>query len=279
MKLKEIFYGLGLRPSVREYPYDLRHVHLGGDGDVEVAIWRHPSVVRRLESGRAVEVSQRSIDVLRAFLEPGDVAVDIGAHTGDSTLPIALAVGRSGVVFAFEPNLYAFKVLLANAGLNCTKTHIIPMNLAATPHDGTYEFQYSDAGFCNGGFHQGISPWKHGHFFKLKVTGRHLPTLLAADFPAESQRIRYVKIDTEGFDRAVAGSLRDWLVGQRPYLKTEMYKHTPREEREGYYRDLRDLGYTLYRIADDDQDYRTHALDERDLMKWSHFDVFAEPQV
>ena len=132
---------------------------------------------------------------------------------------------------------------------------------------------------CNGGFHQGISPWKHGHFFQLQVTGRHLPTLLAADFPAESQRIRYVKIDTEGFDRAVAGSLRDWLVGQRPYLKTEMYKHTPREEREGYYRDLRDLGYTLYRIADDDQDYRTHALDERDLMKWSHFDVFAEPQV
>ena len=218
------------------------------------------------------------MDTLRSFLKPGDVAIDIGAHTGDSSIPIALAVGAKGAVFALEPNLYAYKVLLANSALNRTKTNIFPLNIAATPEDGSFEFEYSDPGFCNGGFHAGIDPWKHAHFFKLKVTGRNVPKFLATNFPEEAKRVRYIKIDTEGFDRAVASSLREVLVQQRPYLKTEMYKHTPESERRGYYHDLRDLGYTLYKVESEEEDYRSKPLNEADIMKWSHYDVFAVPE-
>jgi len=218
------------------------------------------------------------VDSLRAFLEPGDVAIDIGAHTGDSSLPIALAVGTEGAVFALEPNLYAYKVLLANSALNRTKTNIFPLNIAATPEDGSFEFEYSDPGFCNGGLHAGIDSWKHAHFFKLKVTGRNVPNFLSANFPEEAKRVRYIKIDTEGFDRAVASSMRNVLVQQRPYLKTEMYKHTPESERRGYYHDLRELGYTLYKVESEEEDYRAKPLNEADVMKWSHYDVFAVPE-
>jgi FkbM family methyltransferase len=218
------------------------------------------------------------VDSLRAFLEPGDVAIDIGAHTGDSSLPIALAVGTRGAVFALEPNLYAYKVLLANSALNRTKTNIFPLNIAATPEDGSFEFEYSDPGFCNGGLHVGIDSWKHAHFFKLEVTGRNVPNFLSANFPEEARRVRYIKIDTEGFDRAVASSMRNVLVEQRPYLKTEMYKHTPESERRGYYRDLRELGYTLYKVESEEEDYRAKPLAEGDVMKWSHYDVFAVPE-
>jgi len=41
--------------------------------------------------------------IYRAALRPGDIAVDIGAHEGRHTLPMARAVGPSGSVFAFEP--------------------------------------------------------------------------------------------------------------------------------------------------------------------------------
>lgn len=278
MKLKEIFYGLGLRPKLREYPFDLSSFTLPKDGEICFARWRHPSASRRERSGGGFKLNQPIVDIHRAFLEAGDVAIDIGAHTGDSSIPIALAVGAKGAVFALEPNLYAYKVLLANSALNRTKTNIFPLNIAATPEDGSFEFEYSDPGFCNGGFHAGIDPWKHAHFFKLKVTGRNVPKFLKTNFPEHAERVRYIKIDTEGFDRAVASSLREVLVEQRPYLKTEMYKHTPESERRGYYRDLRELGYSLYRIESDEEDYRSRPLDEADVMKWSHYDVFAVPE-
>ena len=278
MKLKEVFYGLGLRPKLREYPFDISSFTLPKDGEICFARWRHPSASRRERSGGGFKLTQPIVDTLRGFLNPGDVAIDIGAHTGDSSIPIALAVGAKGAVFALEPNLYAYKVLLANSALNRTKTNIFPLNIAATPEDGSFEFEYSDPGFCNGGFHAGIDPWKHAHFFKLRVTGRNVPAFLSTNFPEEAKRVRYIKIDTEGFDRAVASSLREVLVQQRPYLKTEMYKHTPESERRGYYHDLRDLGYTLYKVESEEEDYRSKPLHEADIMKWSHYDVFAVPE-
>ena len=78
-----------LRCPRTEYPY---------------AQWLHPR-----ETGK--RISQESVDELRRFLSPGDVAIDIGAHTGDSTIPIALAVGKTGCVLALEPNKYVFPVL------------------------------------------------------------------------------------------------------------------------------------------------------------------------
>lgn len=278
MKLKEVFYGLGFRPRLREYPFDISSFDLPKEGEIEFARWRHPSATRRERAGGGFRLTQAMVDTHRAFLDPGDVAIDIGAHTGDSSIPIALAVGVKGAVFALEPNLYAYKVLLANTALNRTKTNIFPLNIAATPEDGSFEFEYSDPGFCNGGFHAGIDTWKHAHFFKLKVIGRHLPSFLSSRFPAEAERVRYIKIDTEGFDRAVAASLRAILIGKKPYLKTEMYKHTPESERRGYYRDLRDLGYALYRVVSDEEDYRSTPLSEAEIMKWSHYDVFAAPE-
>jgi hypothetical protein len=37
-------------------------------------------------------------------------------------------------------------------------------------------------------------------------------------------RLRYIKIDTEGFDRAVVQSMAGVIAVARPYIKTEIYK-------------------------------------------------------
>src|SRR4029077_1040022 len=141
------------------------------------------------------------------------------AHTGDSTMPMALAVGRGGTVFALEPNPYVFKVLALNATLNPASTRIIPLMFAAMPSDGEFEFEYSDEGYCNGGFHQSVSAWRHGHFSRLRVQGRNLLAYMRTTAPDALPKVRFVKIDTEGFDRAVAQALRDLLKTARPYLK------------------------------------------------------------
>jgi FkbM family methyltransferase len=51
------------------------------------------------------------VDFYQRFLTKGAVAIDIGAHTGDTTVPMALAAGNTGLVLAFEPNQYVYKIL------------------------------------------------------------------------------------------------------------------------------------------------------------------------
>ena len=270
MKLRDLGRAIGLDSSPRAYPFEVVTCTLPADGDVQFARWLHPG-----ETPKAV--TQDSIDALRSFLDEGDVAIDIGAHTGDSTVPMALAVGRGGTVFALEPNPYVFKVLAANAGLNPARTQIVPLMFAAMPADGEFEFEYSDAGYCNGGFHQGISRWTHGHFSKLRVTGRNLLAYLRRHAPDALPKLRYVKIDTEGFDRAVVQSIAPLIAETRPYLKTEIYQHLPRDQRAGYFDDLRLLGYRLFKCEDGRQ-YRGQELGRDDLSRWRHFDLFAIPE-
>ena len=269
MKLKDLPRAFGIRGGVREYPTAVADVVLP-QGSIRFARWLHPGERHKTITGE-------SIGALQRFLQEGDTAIDVGAHTGDSTLPIALAVGRTGTVFALEPNPYVFKVLEQNAGLNPSLTHIVPLMFAAMPEDGEFEFEYSDEGYCNGGFHQSVSAWKHGHFSKLRVQGRNLPAYLRAAAPEALGRVRFIKIDTEGFDRAVARTLADVLQTARPYLKTEIYKHMPADERRGYFDDLRALGYRLYKC--EEVEYRGEPLRQPgDLSRWRHFDVFAVPE-
>jgi FkbM family methyltransferase len=240
------------------------------DGEVRLARWQHPGEVPKV-------VTQQSIDALRTFLHEGDVAIDIGAHTGDSTLPIALAVGPRGLVFALEPNPYVFKVLEANASLNPGKARVSPLMFAAMPADGQFEFEYSDAGYCNGGFHDRIARWRHGHFHRLRVEGRNLVEYLRLYAPDALPHLRYIKIDTEGFDRAVVRSMAGLIAGARPYIKTEIYKHLSNDERDAYDRDLRRPGYRLFK-CEGEAVYRGEELGPGDLRRWRHFDVFAVPE-
>lgn len=269
MKLKEVFFGLGLKPRAREYGFDIQRFMLEKDGEIEYAAWRHPKE-------KPKQFYQAQIDALRGFLSAGDYALDIGAHTGDSTLPIALALGASGGVLALEPNPHVYKILVANAGLNKQKTNIQPLMFAATVEDGEMDFEYSDAGFCNGGLHKDISPWTHAHFFKLRVRGRNLLRFLERECPDVMRKIRYVKIDAEGYDPDVAHSIRALLQQNRPFIKTEIYKHLPSERRRQYLRELQGLGYRLYKW-ESEENYRGQLITDSDADKWPHYDVFAVP--
>jgi len=269
VKVRDLPRALGLRARPREYPSEIHTFSLETDGEVRLARWQHPGETPKT-------VTQESVNVLRPFLREGDVVIDIGAHTGDSTIPMALAVGAGGVVFALEPNPYVFKVLALNATLNPAKTRIVPLMFAAMPSDGPVEFEYSDEGYCNGGFHRSISRWKHGHFQKLRVEGRNLAAYLQANAPQELARLRFVKIDTEGFDREVARSLSGLLKEHRPFVKSEIYKHLADEERRGYFDDLRRLGYRIYKC--EETVYQGEELRQPDdLLRWRHFDIFAAP--
>jgi FkbM family methyltransferase len=269
VKARDLLRALRFTRGPREYGSTVASFDLPREGEVRVAHWLHPGEESKV-------ITQASIDALRVFLQPGDVAIDIGAHTGDSTLPIALAVGPSGTVFALEPNPYVFKVLAQNASLNSSKAHIVPLMFAAMPQDGEFDFKYTDEGFCNGGFLGSTSSWRHGNFWTLRVQGRHLLRYLESQSPDAFARLRYIKCDTEGFDRQVMETLASAIQARRPYLKSEIYKHLPTAERARYFDDLRAWGYRVFKC--EEQQYRGEELGSRDVDRWRHFDIFAIPE-
>lgn len=95
---------------------------------------RYVRGVRRRRDGLQMELDSRTlIDwellfhgeyepelrlLFERFLQPGDVAIDVGANVGAHTLTLARLVGESGRVLAFEPNPPIYERLRRNIALN-----------------------------------------------------------------------------------------------------------------------------------------------------------------
>jgi hypothetical protein len=125
-------------------------------------------------------------------------------------------------------------------------------------------------------FHQSISAWQHGHFSKLRVQGRNLLSISVRRIRGAAEgalhQNRYRRLRSNG-----GGDARALLKTSRPYVKTEIYKHSSTEERSAYFDDLRALGYLCFKCGDVElqgEPLRRHS----DLSKWRHFDVFAVPE-
>ncbi len=232
-----------LRTKFREYGAVVETVDLGADGVVEFARWGHP-----LDRGGNFGADQ--VAFFRRWTSPGDLVVDIGAFTGDTAIPMALAVGAEGLAVAVEPNPYVFRVLERNAGLNPGRTNIQSLNFAAAADDGPLTFHYSDASFCNGGFLSKIhsrEPRRH-HPFELKVSGRNLERYLRSQHPNRLDRLSLIKIDAEGYDGTIIRALRGLLLQYRPYLIAECYIALHDEERQDLHGAFVDADYVPHRL-------------------------------
>src|SRR2546430_9933511 len=213
LKAKEFIYLLGLKPKPKTFGFVIEAHDLPREGRIEVARWLHPGAypIAPLQV-------QAAVDQLRRFLRPGDVAIDIGAHTGDTTLPIALAVGATGRVLGLEPNPYVFPVLERNATLNPAKTSILPLNFAAMRTDGFYEFQYGEEGYCNRGVAEGMSKRAHGKAVKVPGEGKEGQDLLPRAHPHPLPPPRFLQGDAPGFHLPILETLEDLVRSQRPFL-------------------------------------------------------------
>ena len=75
---------------------------------------------------------------LREFkkvLRKDSVVIDVGANIGAHTLPLAKMVGACGMVFAFEPTIFAFEKLRRNIELNPDLGKQISVNQFFLCHD------------------------------------------------------------------------------------------------------------------------------------------------
>jgi FkbM family methyltransferase len=258
------------RPRIgfAEWGYEVRNFSLTSDGVVQYAQWQHPCE-------RVQRITQQEVDGLRQFIRPGDFAIDIGAHTGDTTLPMALAAGSAGCVLALEPNRFVFKVLEANAGLNRDRTHIVPRCLAATAEDGQFVFSYGDASFCNGGMPAGEwNPFRRK--YPLTVQGRNLLHLLKSEFSQWLAKLSYVKVDAEGYDRQILESIAPILRERKPFVRSEVFYKLNRAQRRALFDLLGSCGYQIFRFEGGDKP-QGKPIDREHMSAPRHFDILAVP--
>ena len=259
---------LKLKRTFKEYGAEIKKFQIDDIGTVEYAQWLHP-----FEGPK--EITSSNINFYRKLARPGSMIIDIGAHTGDTTVPMALAVGKAGVVLALEPNKYVYKILEKNSSLNREHTNIVPVCFAATSEDGDFVFNYSDASFNNGGFLSEIHVKNHHHNYTLNVSGKNLQNYLFKNFPNELERLELIKVDAEGYDKEILKTIPEILNRYKPNLMVECYKRLDQNERLELFDIIDSHGYTLFYLENFEESGKKIRVERNNMMDRRHFEMMA----
>ncbi len=270
--LKESFARKKARKFTREYPMKVFSYDLEGEGKVEFAQWENPLF-------KPEDLTSDIVDFYKKCIKKGDFVIDIGANVGDTTVPMALAAGKEGLTLGFDPNPYVYKILEKNASLNKEKTNIDPHCLAITTEEEEFYFISSEASFSNGG----ISPTKESHHGKFvypeKIKGVNLMQFLEENYAKWLDKLTFIKIDTEGYDKEIIKSISDLVSKYKPTLIAESFKKAPDVDKIELYEVIYKLGYGMYCFEDFNIKNKMFKLtDERDLLKWkTTVNIYAVP--
>lgn len=246
-----------------EYPPRIDHFQLEGIGEVEFANWTNPLTPE-------IKLNDEMVGFFRKFISPGDLVIDIGANVGDTTVPMALCAGPSGLTLGFDPNPYVFKILQKNAELNPGKVRLIPVPYAISREDGEeYYFISSEASFGNGA----ISPSKessHGKFvFPEKVRGVNLQKFLQREYPEWQEKLSFIKIDTEGYDKEILKSISDLIEARKPVIVAESFGKAAESAKMELYDVIAQHGYNISYFSDFISNAQEMPITKKeDMLKW-----------
>lgn len=268
--LKRKIKAFRMKRTFAEYGFEVKSFALKNIGQVDYAQWLHP-----LEELK--EITTSKVGFFKNLASEGALIIDIGSHTGDTSVPMALAVGKSGVVIALEPNQYVYKILEKNSKLNPDLTTIHPYCFAATLEDGEFMFNYSDASFCNGGYLSQIRKQNHNHSYELKVEGKNLERFLLANYGNDLHRLQLIKIDAEGYDKEILKTIPGIIKKYKPKLMIECYKNLSPEERNELFDIVNGLGYELLRLENFEENGRHQKIERENMMDEKHFEMLALP--
>lgn len=218
--------------------------------EISFSTWDHPYLIGDYEFKKG------KLDFIKSFLKEGDIVLDIGSHCGEEAMMYGIAVGKTGSVYAFEPNPSAFKRFQESCQLNSHKVNVVPIMKAATEEDGKFIFHYSDPFFCNGGFasktEAGIGAC--GHSFELEVEGINLSNWANTVLKEDVEKISFIKIDSEGYDYFILKSLVPLISRARPIIQSEIFVALSETEIKRHLDFFDEIGYSTYLMSADKQE-------------------------
>jgi hypothetical protein len=188
------------------------------------------------------------------LISEDSIVLDIGAHVGGFSIVFGSCVPK-GKVLAFEPNPKTFSVLKENSERN-PNLNIVPLNYAATQETKPYTFYYSDPEIygngMNGGNFDGIDrkeEVKNFHTTPVEVKGVNVYEYLLNNHKDELDKIKFIKTDTEGYDKEVLKTLSPLIKQNKPVLMVEAFMALSKEEIKDYYNVLKSFDYEIYDVS------------------------------
>ena len=145
--------------------------------------------------------------IMEQKISEGDIVIDAGANIGLHTLNMAKIVGKTGKVFAFEPEITNFGILKKNIKLN-NYTNIFAEHKAVGEKDGIATLYRSN----HPGMHKIDSKPQHSKD-KLNVDIISLDNFFNKNHI--QPKIDFIKIDVEGFELSVLKGMKNILKNNK----------------------------------------------------------------
>lgn len=156
---------------------------------------------------------KREISILKEYIKPGNVILDIGANIGFYTQLLSNLVAKHGKVYSFEPDLLNFKRLKQNCG---RLENVVLNNKAVSDSTGKIKFYKSallnvDHRTYPGDYYESIE---------------EIDCVCLDDFLPEGEKIDFIKIDIQGYETAAFRGMRKILT-QNPQVRilSEFWPH------------------------------------------------------
>ena len=182
------------------------------------------------------------IELLAPYVEPGTVALDVGASLGLWSLPLARAARRCDArLWCFEPNPENLRWLEANLAGNGLAGVAEVHAVALGSRDGTARLGYREHGGGNGAL---LDP---GGIEMVEVAVRRL------DDVKLPRRVSFIKMDIEGFELEVLRGGRALIARDRPAVFGEFspaWMALRGEDIDAELPWLADLGYDVFGIEE-----------------------------
>ncbi|MFJ6901913.1 FkbM family methyltransferase [Streptomyces hokutonensis] len=185
---------------------------------------------------------------MHSRITPGDLVIDVGAHTGYFTLLASQLAGPTGHVVAIEASPSFHQALTANIEANGGgNVRTVNAAVSDTPRRLTLYLERS----TNLGGTTAIRP--RTVVYSFEVDAAPLPKLVTED---ELTAARLIKIDVEGCEAAAVRGLAPVLHRLRPDVEL-IIEVTPRLlAKQGQHADeviapLREHGFHVYQLAND----------------------------
>jgi FkbM family methyltransferase len=181
---------------------------------------------------------QNDLRLLCLLLDPGQTFIDCGANIGIWTLVASSAVGRTGEVYAFEPNPHTFDKLSSNVKLSERKPTLYNRALGNVNAELRFE--------CNKSHNISRIVSEDGDNI-IQVPVATLDSIFAG------KHIDGMKIDVEGFEMNVLRGGENVLMKSKPWLCVEfntILSEVNRLTDWDVHQFLRALGYTCRLFQD-----------------------------
>lgn len=186
---------------------------------------------------------EAEIALLHRWVGPGDVAVDVGAHYGAYTLPLARLVGSRGQVVAVEPAGHARSVLSRNLRIN--GLHNVVTVAAAAGSEKAHAILH---------LHRDRSRASLGRAPHAETAGAEPVEVVPLDDVVPADRpVALVKIDAEGSELSCLKGASALLGRDRPVV---VFEYMPAATAaagvpvDGAWDHLASLGYAMHRVTD-----------------------------